>query len=65
MDLTAILKELRGYLDEVNQAIASLEHVVAGKKRGRVRPPGWLKRLEEAKVETPKRGRPPKDRDTP
>jgi hypothetical protein len=34
MDLTAILRELREHRDAVDQAIASLERVVAGEKTG-------------------------------
>ena len=65
MDLTAILKELHDYLDGVNQAISSLEHLAAGQRRRRGRPPAWMKRLEEAKAEAPPRGRPPKRKETP
>ena len=64
MDLTAILKELRDQLDTVKQAIAGLEHLAAGQRKGPGRPPKWVKQLRDA---TPKsgRGRVPKSGETP
>jgi hypothetical protein len=64
MDLTAILRQLRDQLDGVNQAITSVEALAAGQKRRRGRPPAWMKRLDEAKVNTPKRGKAPKIKET-
>ena len=64
MNLTAILKEINEELEAVNRAIAVFERIAAGTKRGRGRPPGWMKRLEEAKMNMPKRGRPPTNRDS-
>jgi hypothetical protein len=54
MDLPKVLVELREELTLIDQAIASLEVVVASGKRRRGRPPAWLKAIQ------PRRGRPKK-----
>jgi hypothetical protein len=65
MDLAATLKELREELEAVKQAMAVFERIAVGTKRGRGRPPGWMKRLDHAtNTGIPKqRGRPPKSKD--
>ena len=67
MDLAATLKELRDQLEAVKQAMAAFERIAAGGKRGRGRPPKWMKQANEAvtMADIPKRGRrpPPKSKD--
>ena len=65
MNLTAILKEINEELEAVQQAITVFERIAAGTKRGRGRPPAWMKRLDEGRMDTPRRGRPPKSKETP
>ena len=61
MNVESIIKDLREERDSVEQAILSLERLVAGQGKRRGRPPAWMKRLEDVKAEeAPKRrGRPP------
>ena len=42
VDIKNMLWELRGERDRLDQAIAALEQLAQGKKRGPGRPPGWL-----------------------
>ena len=60
MNLEPVLKELRDELEAVKLAIAVFEQIASGTKRGRGRPPKWMKQVDEAKAEAPRRGRPPK-----
>jgi hypothetical protein len=60
MDVHKILEQLSQERDQLNEAILSLERLVAGQGRRRGRPPAWLKAVSVAKSDTPKRrGRPP------
>jgi len=43
MQLTKILEELRRERDQIDEAILSLERLVAGSGPRRGRPPAWLK----------------------
>ena len=43
MRLTKILEELRRERDQIDEAILSLERLVAGSGPRRGRPPAWLK----------------------
>ena len=52
MDVTKILEELRRELEQLEEAILSLERLARGRGRRRGRPPAWM-------VEAKKRGRPP------
>jgi hypothetical protein len=45
MDVTKILNVLRGERERIEEAILSLERLVAGKGKRRGRPPTWLKNL--------------------
>jgi hypothetical protein len=60
MDVEAIIKELRDERETIEQAILSLERLVAGQGKRRGRPPAWMKQLEiVAPADAPKkRGRP-------
>jgi hypothetical protein len=63
MDVRQILAQLIEERDRVDEAIVSLERLVAGQGKRRGRPPAWLKIIEEASSaasQKPKRrGRPP------
>ena len=52
MNLIKILAELRREREQIDEAIMSLERLVAGSGRRRGRPPKWLKAYKHA-------GRPP------
>jgi hypothetical protein len=61
MDVHQILERLTHECDQLNEAILSLERLVAGQGRRRGRPPAWLKAVSPAEIDKPKRprGRPP------
>jgi hypothetical protein len=54
MDVTKVLAELRQEREQIDEAILSLERLVAGRGRRRGRPPAWISRLP-----VKRRGRPP------
>jgi hypothetical protein len=57
MDIQNILKQLREEHEQLTETILAMERLVAGRPRGRGRPPKWL---DDAKTNAPKRrGRPP------
>jgi hypothetical protein len=59
MDVRQILEQLTQERDQLNEAILSLESLVAGQGRRRGRPPARLKDVSPVENETPKRrGRP-------
>jgi hypothetical protein len=60
MDIGKVLQELRTELQQVEEAILSLERMAAGSGRRRGRPPSWIVAAKEAPVK--KRGRPPGSR---
>ncbi len=57
MDIAKVLQELRAELQQVEEAILSLERMAAGSGRRRGRPPAWMLAAREAPVK--RRGRPP------
>ena len=60
MDVRQILEQLTQERDQLNEAILSLERLVAGQGRRRGRPPAWLKAVSPVESEKAKRrGRPP------
>lgn len=60
MDISAILEELRQERQQIAEAITSLERLVAGRRRGRGRPPKWMSDLQ-----TKRRARPPASKNKP
>lgn len=62
MDIGKILQELRTELQQVEEAIISLERMAAGTGKRRGRPPAWLLAARETPAQPPpvkRRGRPP------
>jgi hypothetical protein len=57
MDLTKVLDELRRELQQVDEAIQSLERMAIGAGKRRGRPPAWIVAARDVPVK--KRGRPP------
>jgi hypothetical protein len=57
MDIGKVLEELRTELEQVDEAIMSLERMALGAGKRRGRPPAWMAALKEAPAR--KRGRPP------
>jgi hypothetical protein len=68
-DVRQILEQLIQERDQVDEAILSLERLVAGHGQRRGRPPAWLKNIKEASPaagQQPKRrGRPPGKQNKP
>lgn len=62
MDIGKILEELRTELQQVEEAIISLERMAAGSGKRRGRPPAWLLSAREATPPVKRRGRPPGSR---
>jgi hypothetical protein len=58
MDIGKVLQELRTELQQVEEAILSLERMAAGSGRRRGRPPAWILAARETEP-VKKRGRPP------
>ena len=54
MDVSKVLAELRQEREQIDEAILSLERLVAGRGRRRGRPPAWM-----ANMPAKRRGRPP------
>jgi len=54
MDVSKVLAELRQEREQIEEAILSLERLVAGHGRRRGRPPAWM-----STVPNKRRGRPP------
>jgi len=48
MDIAKILAELREEREQIEEAILTLERLVAGRGRRRGRPPAWLTKGQEA-----------------
>jgi hypothetical protein len=63
MDIGKVLQELRTELQQVEEAILSLERMAAGSGRRRGRPPAWILAAKEAPAR--KRGRPPGSKNKP
>jgi hypothetical protein len=59
MDYLKLIAELRSELEQIDQAILTLEHVAAGSGRRRGRPPKWLAaaKAKEAPPEKPDKKR--------
>jgi hypothetical protein len=57
MDIGKVLEELRTELEQVDEAILSLERMAVGAGKRRGRPPAWMVALKDTPVK--KRGRPP------
>jgi hypothetical protein len=55
MDVSKVLAELRQEREQIDEAILSLERLVAGRGRRRGRPPAWMAAVPVVK----RRGRPP------
>jgi hypothetical protein len=54
MDVSKVLTELRQEREQIDEAILSLERLVAGRGKRRGRPPAWM-----ANLPVKRRGRPP------
>ncbi len=63
MDIGKVLQELRTELQQVEEAILSLERMAAGSGRRRGRPPAWILAARDTPVK--KRGRPPGSKNKP
>jgi len=50
MDLSKALDELRKQRDDLDEAILSLERLLAGRRRGRGRPPGRKSRRSKKRA---------------
>ena len=64
MNITSMLAELRQERAQIEEAILSLERLVAGRGKRRGRPPAWMAAAKEARVPK-RRGRPPGTRNAP
>jgi len=58
MEITKMLAELRAELEQVEEAIMTLERLSSGRGRRRGRPPAWMSKIK-------KRGRPPGSKNKP
>lgn len=65
MDIGKILQELRVELQQVEEAIISLERMAAGAGKRRGRPPAWILAARETAPVVKKRGRPPGSKNKP
>lgn len=61
MDIAKVLQELRTELQQVEEAILSLERMAAGAGKRRGRPPAWIIAARES-APVKRRGRPPGSR---
>ena len=59
MNLSVILQSLREEREQLEEAILAIEHLAAGRTRGRGRPPKWLAEQKKAQSAPKRRGRPP------
>jgi hypothetical protein len=59
MDIGKILTEMRLEHERLGEAILSLERLAAGGARRRGRPPAWMAKIRDERIEKRRRGRPP------
>jgi hypothetical protein len=59
MDISKILAEMRLERERLEEAILSLERLAAGGAKRRGRPPAWMAKIKDERIEKRQRGRPP------
>jgi hypothetical protein len=57
MDVSKVLAELRQEREQIDEAILSLERLIAGRGKRRGRPPAWMGRLTARETRTSSRPR--------